>query len=260
MSFIQQHAFFESSQITGNNSYDTIDISTTLEFDSPQSMFQQTSQLFPSHRFNESYEINDENAVQQNTDICVPLPLKSRLRSHNTARPQLMHITSNEELPDSKKARPVVFSKNRPARRGKSNLVNSKTIVRKYTLNDLIRECHSQEMNDTPFVSCHLAIVTVPLECMMQIDAFLMDPQGYQFVASTIELNHDSWLDVARYVAVRARTNSMSKESLRSVSFLMSVEFWFEDVALECRAALKNTKDDIALSSLVNYNFIDNEP
>ncbi|KAG1816610.1 hypothetical protein EV424DRAFT_1348130 [Suillus variegatus] len=176
----------ELSQNFSNHSYDTINGYSDEDFDTTH-----------MHRFNESYEINDENAVQQNTDICVPLPLKSRLRSHNTARPQLMHITSNEELPDSKKARPVVFSKNRPARRGKSNLVNSKTIVRKYTLNDLIRECHSQEMNDTPF--------------------------GYQFVASTIELNHDSWLDVARYVAAHCvlaeltTRSMMDEESVRGV-------------------------------------------
>jgi hypothetical protein len=83
----------------------------------------------------------------------------------------------------------------------------------------------------------------------------LRDPQAHKFVESTIQSDHDTWLDVAHYVAARVCSNSISKELSPSVSSFMAIEFWFDDVAIECRAAQKNHTQNIVLSSLVHHFF-----
>lgn len=97
--------------------------------------------------------------MKQDTDLCDPLLLRSRLHKHSTARPHvLMHNISHTDSLKSKKGCPVVFATNRPAHRGKSKVVNSKSEVAKYTLNNLIYECHIPDIDETPFTSC-LAII-----------------------------------------------------------------------------------------------------
>jgi hypothetical protein len=88
------------------------------------------------------------------------------------------------------------------------------------------------------------------------MDIFLMDPEGYDMVQSSIHSHHDAWLAVVRRIAWRMRNKSIPSELIRSAGLLMSIELWFNDIADECGQALERPAFEFALSPLVCSKFV----
>ncbi|KAG2046008.1 hypothetical protein BDR06DRAFT_977797 [Suillus hirtellus] len=225
--------FPESPQTSGERCSDDVYSSTKLYLDKLRDIAHKENNVSNIDYPRERHEIDDQD-IFQDVDLSTSPPIRSRLRERNTGRaPEINKLTRRMEQRDSKHPRPVVFATNMPARRGKSKAVTPKLGSPKYTMKDLIRESQTEWTDDTPF-----------------IDAFLMDPQAYQLVQSTIESDHKSWLAIARHIAGRMQQHSISDEFLQSVSMVMSIEFWFKDVAIECRQAFLDHSQDGVLSPL----------
>ncbi|KAG1786395.1 uncharacterized protein HD556DRAFT_1449772 [Suillus plorans] len=219
LTYMDLTGFPEPPESSGEHCSDVVDSSTKLDLDRLHSIAHEENKVSNIDLSPGWQEINDQDTFQD-VDLSTSPPLKSRLRERNTSRaPEIKRETRRMEQPDSKHSRPVVFATNRKAHRGKPKAVNQKLRSPQYTMKDLIRESQTEWTNDTPF-----------------IDAFLTDPQAYKFINSTIESDHESWLAIARHIAV--------------LSMVMSIEFWFKDVATECRQAFTHDNQDVALSPL----------
>jgi hypothetical protein len=83
-----------------------------------------------------------------------------------------------------------------------------------------------------------------------------MDTHGLTFVESTIHSDHAAWLAVAKRVALRMHDNSISADLMRSVSWFMAIQFWFNDIATYCSEALERVGVEFMLSPLVCNEFV----
>ncbi|KIK35616.1 hypothetical protein CY34DRAFT_16909 [Suillus luteus UH-Slu-Lm8-n1] len=152
---------------------------------------------------------------------------------------RIVPTTKNREQPATKRTRPVVFATHQSVHKVKLKPVNPISRAQTYTMQDLFSESMTQVTNVMPF-----------------INSFLKDPQGYQFIESTIQSDHDAWLAVARYVAMCMHEGSISSDLVRSALSLMSIKLWFNDIANECCEALKHPAPHFELSPLVCAEFI----
>jgi hypothetical protein len=69
------------------------------------------------------------------------------------------------------------------------------------------------------------------------------------FIQKHAASQYNSLLNIARFVASALRTKSLSDITITAAASLMKLEFWLEDVALDCKAALE--EKDMTLSPLV---------
>lgn len=70
-------------------------------------------------------------------------------------------------------------------------------------------------------------------------------------VESTIETNYASWLAIARHVASLLRSSCLPPNMIKMAEYLMRLEFWIRDIALECRDMVRRDSDGTELSTLV---------
>ncbi|KAG2083494.1 hypothetical protein BD769DRAFT_1390943, partial [Suillus cothurnatus] len=104
-----------------------------------------------------------------------------------------------------------------------------------YTIEDLVNESQTGGHNVTPCIS-----------------SFLTDPDGMEFVRSTIGSDHDSWLHIARHIASLILHECLPGSMSRMAAFIMSlsVEIWIKDISIECKNALQNETGDTVLPPL----------
>ncbi|KAG1860969.1 hypothetical protein F4604DRAFT_1684241 [Suillus subluteus] len=114
---------------------------------------------------------------------------------------------------------------------------NAKPAVH-YTLDDLIKESRKDHKYIQP--------------CM---HSFLVDPHRDAFIESIMPNEYHLLVDVARFIAGRLSTNSMSDTPMLAALSLMKIEYWLQDVANDCNKALE--ADDMTLSPLARHGLIE---
>lgn len=70
-------------------------------------------------------------------------------------------------------------------------------------------------------------------------------------VLSTIKSDHDSWLAIARHIALLIRGECISHAMSKMARVLMSIDIWIKDIAIECQDTLRNITGDNVLPPLV---------
>ncbi|KAG2335562.1 hypothetical protein BDR05DRAFT_1006677 [Suillus weaverae] len=131
--------------------------------------------------------------------------------------------------------RPVIFA---------APLVQSKkkgrtrSAVVKYTIDDLMKGC---EMDPT---------IISPSICL-----FLLDPMRDDYIQKNTASQYNVLLNVARFVASALTTKSLSDTTITAAASLMKIEFWLEDVALDCKVALD--AKDMSLSPLAHHVLVE---
>ncbi|KAG1867656.1 hypothetical protein F4604DRAFT_1927439 [Suillus subluteus] len=131
--------------------------------------------------------------------------------------------------------RPVIFAVSQPW--SSSERRNAKPAVH-YTLDDLIKESRKDHKYIQP--------------CM---HSFLVDPHRDAFIESIMPNEYHLLVDVARFIAGRLSTNSMSDTPMLAALSLMKIEYWLQDVANDCNKALE--ADDMTLSPLARHGLIE---
>ncbi|KAG1719709.1 uncharacterized protein EDB91DRAFT_1089160, partial [Suillus paluster] len=218
-----------------NNSYSS-GISAMVTFDGSDPCSQPSTSMSEGALVNKEPSIYIEARSQESIDVATSPPLKSRLRDRMKQKPTgKMPVTRHPTLQPT---RPVLFAAKRNTIRQKVKPTNRKSNKNKYTLQDLVDETLAQ-LNDTPSTPC--------------IDMFLMDQNGYQFVQSTIRSHHESWLAVAGYVASLLRKKLIHGDMRKMALSLMSIEFWLNDIAKECRDGFLHKDTDILMSPFADH-------
>ncbi|KAG1840039.1 hypothetical protein F4604DRAFT_1940315 [Suillus subluteus] len=188
-----------------------------------------------THSSSERHEHPGHDTVQKTCDLPASPPLKSRLRDHKQARPTNTPTVGKQTQGPSKPGRPVVYAAQRPALRGKASKVSQMSTAHHYTIQGLLDESQTGGNSVT-----------------QSIASFLMDPKGLDFLRSTIQSNHDSWLAIARHVALLLRDECMSHAMSRAASSLMAIELWVKDIAIECDEVLRDQTGDSVLPQLAH--------
>ncbi|KAG1825326.1 hypothetical protein DFJ58DRAFT_738542 [Suillus subalutaceus] len=168
-------------------------------------------------------ESNSCEALQEMIIRPVSPTLKSRLRQNKRAVIPKAPAAPSRREGSSKPGRPVVFATQRTVVTEKGKVGRQQVKSPKYTIQDLVRESQTGGHNVAPFIS-----------------SFLMDPDGMDFVQSTIGSSHDSWLCVARHIASLLRHECLSGAMSKMAASLMSVDMWMKEISIECKNALAN--------------------
>ncbi|KAG1720424.1 uncharacterized protein EDB91DRAFT_1088861 [Suillus paluster] len=129
--------------------------------------------------------------------------------------------------PQPSLVRPVVFAASRSQGKKKARIASPP--VAKYTIQDLIDACQIDSTSIPP-----------------SIHAFLLDPKREEFIQREITSQYDSLLCLARFVASALMKNSLSEAVITAATSFMKIEWWLEDVAVECKDA--SEKNDMSLS------------
>ncbi|KAG2045371.1 hypothetical protein BDR06DRAFT_978250 [Suillus hirtellus] len=189
------------------------------------------------HVSQEHDEVSEDEYIAHNTDAPLSPPLKSRLREKKKANPTAITVTGQHKKAPSKPARPVVFASKGPLpmAKGRANITQKRLNKVTYTIDELLCESRTGTNSLTPSIS-----------------SFLVDPEGQNFLRSTIESKHDSWLVIARHVASLLRHECVPRAMRSMASLLMSIEFWIKDISVECQEVLPNVTHDQVLPPLWN--------
>ncbi|KAG1790111.1 uncharacterized protein HD556DRAFT_1310895 [Suillus plorans] len=105
-----------------------------------------------------------------------------------------------------------------------------------YTIEDLIKGLDSTTISP----SIHL---------------FLLDPMRDDFIQKNTASQYNSLLNIARFIASALTTKSLSDSTITAAASLMKIEFWLEDVALDCKVALE--AKDMSLSPLAHHVLVE---
>ncbi|KAG1784506.1 uncharacterized protein HD556DRAFT_1451705 [Suillus plorans] len=184
---------------------------------------------------NEHHSSQGRDALSQIPDLPISPPLKSRLRQNNQALKANTPVAASQRRGASRPARPVVFATQGRLINEKADIACRPSRSQVYTIQDLLHECQPGVESVTPSISC-----------------FLVDPKGINFVRSTMESNHDSWLVIVRHVASLLRSDCMSSSMNSMAASLMSIDMWIKDISIECQKTILNRNGDHTLPPLAH--------
>ncbi|KAG2108262.1 uncharacterized protein F5147DRAFT_652979 [Suillus discolor] len=182
----------------------------------------------------------DLDRVQKASDPPLSPPLKSRLRDDKQAQLTNSLAGSYQHQGLSKPGRPIVFAAKRPTIKGKATPTSQKSTFNHYTIEDLLAK---SQTGKHPVVS--------------SIESFLMDPKRFDFLQSTMESDHESWLAIALHVASLLHSESMPHTMRKMVMSFMSIELWIEDIATQCNQVLPNHSGNLVLPPVAHYVIVE---
>ncbi|KAG2063552.1 hypothetical protein BDR04DRAFT_1163562 [Suillus decipiens] len=184
------------------------------------------------------YPLDEPNqplqAVQQRTDMPISPPLKSRLRERKISSKGIT-TAAHGKRSRSKAVRPVIFATQGPVPEEISNVVQEDFQHETYTIEGLVCESDIGATDVTPLIA-----------------SFLMDHNAINFVRSTIESDHHSWLKIARHVALLLRNECIPPTMIQTALLLMSFDMWLSDVGMECQESLHNKNGNTGLPPLAH--------
>ncbi|KAG2352386.1 hypothetical protein BDR07DRAFT_1498424 [Suillus spraguei] len=163
-------------------------------------------------------------AVQQKSNMPISPPLKSRLWEQKISSKDIA-TAAHGKRGRSKAVRPVVFASQGP--------IPEDFQHETYTIEGLICESNIGATDVTPLIA-----------------SFLMDDNAINFVRSTIEFDHHSWLKIARHVALLLQHECIPPTMSQTALLLMSFDIWLSDVGMECQESLHNKTGNTGLPPL----------
>ncbi|KAG1859403.1 hypothetical protein C8R48DRAFT_774743 [Suillus tomentosus] len=156
---------------------------------------------------------SEHHASQINDTLKTSLKLQSRLRQDKQDVLPKVPVKAVERHGSMKPGWPVVFATKWPV--AARNISRSSKTVKapQYTIEGLVSEAQAGARH---------------------ILSFLMDPEGMEFLRSTLDGNYDAWLCITRHIASLLRNESMTRAMRKMAASLMSIEIWLKDISIEC--------------------------